>query len=206
VQTVLPALLTAAATSTLTVEGGTHNPGAPPFDFLAHAFLPLIERMGPRIEAVLDRPGFAPAGSGRCTFHITPATRLAPLTLLERGPIRRRRARALVARLARHIADRELATIRSQLGWSEAELEAVVVNDGASGSGNALLLEVESEHVTELFSGFGAIGVRAEAVAERVANEARRYLAAGVPVGPHLADQLLLPVALSRAGEVRTVA
>jgi RNA 3'-terminal phosphate cyclase (ATP) len=204
-QTVLPALLTAAAPSTLTLEGGTHNPAAPPFDFLARAFLPLIARMGPRVEAALDRPGFYPAGGGRCTFRVTPAARLAPLALLERGTIRRRRARALVARLPRQIADRELAAVRDRLGWSDAELEAVVVNGEARGPGNVLLLEVESEHVTEIVSGFGEVGVRAEVVAERAVKEARRYLAAGVPVGPHLADQLLLPLALAGGGAFRTI-
>src|ERR1700678_2402400 len=33
-QTILPALLTAAGPSTIQLEGGTHNPHAPPIDFL----------------------------------------------------------------------------------------------------------------------------------------------------------------------------
>src|SRR5262245_8861795 len=66
-QTVLPALLTAAQPSFLTLEGGTHNPHAPPFDFLARAFLPLIGRMGPSVTATLIRPGFYPAGGGQFT-------------------------------------------------------------------------------------------------------------------------------------------
>jgi RNA 3'-terminal phosphate cyclase (ATP) len=37
-QTVLPLLLTASGRSTLTLEGGTHNPFAPPFDFLVSNF------------------------------------------------------------------------------------------------------------------------------------------------------------------------
>ena len=103
------------------------------------------------------------------------------------------------------IADRELAVVRKQLGWSEAELEAVLVDEQTRGPGNALLLEIESEHITELVSGFGQVGVRAEAVAERAVRELRRYLAAGVPVGPHLADQLLLPLALAGGGTFRTL-
>ncbi len=38
-----------------------------------------------------------------------------------------------------------------------------------------------------------------------VANEAADYLAAGVPIGRHLADQLLLPMALGNGGVFRTV-
>ena len=59
-QTVLPALLTASGLSTLTLEGGTHNPMAPPFDFLANAFMPLIHRMGPSVELELKAPWFLP--------------------------------------------------------------------------------------------------------------------------------------------------
>src|SRR4051812_34278063 len=58
-QTVLPALLVGTRPSTLTLEGGTHNPFAPPLDFLENAFIPVINRMGPRIEVALERPGFA---------------------------------------------------------------------------------------------------------------------------------------------------
>jgi len=108
-------------------------------------------------------------------------------------------------RLSRQIADRELAVIRSRLGWDGDELEVVLLSEGMAGPGNVVLLSIESEHVVEVFTGFGEIGVRAEAVAERVAQEARRYLAADVPVGPHLADQLLLPMALAGGGAFRTV-
>lgn len=205
IQTVLPALLTASGPSVLTLEGGTHNPAAPPFDFLARAFLPLVQRMGPRVDAVLGCPGFYPAGGGRCVVRITPTARLEPLTLLERGAIKQRRARALVAHLPRQIADRELAVVRNRLGWSEDELEVVVVDGDTPGPGNVLLIDVESEHLTEIFCGFGEVGIRAEAVAEHAAKEARRYLAAGVPVGVHLADQLLVPLALAGAGSFRTI-
>ena len=69
----------------------------------------------------------------------------------------------------------------------------------------SLLDAFESEHVTEIFTGFGAVGVRAETVAESAVREARRYLAADVPVGPYLADQLLLPLALAGGGAFRTL-
>jgi RNA 3'-terminal phosphate cyclase (ATP) len=39
-QTVLPALCLASSSSELVLEGGTHNPHAPPFDFLERSFLP----------------------------------------------------------------------------------------------------------------------------------------------------------------------
>src|SRR5262245_1101885 len=116
-QTVLPPLLGAAGSSTIVVEGGTHNRHAPPFDFLDRAFLPLLARMGARVRATLDRPGFYPAGGGQLTVEVTPTPALAPLTLLERGAARRRRARAVVANLPAAIAHRELRVVRDQLGF-----------------------------------------------------------------------------------------
>ena len=52
-QTVLPALLIASGPSTLTLEGGTHNPLAPPFDFLARCFMPLEHLQGNTIVQIL---------------------------------------------------------------------------------------------------------------------------------------------------------
>jgi RNA 3'-terminal phosphate cyclase (ATP) len=208
-QTVLLPLAVAGAPSTVRVEGGTHNPGAPPFEFLDRAFLPLLARMGAKATATLERHGFYPAGGGQLSVEIVPAERLAPLSLLERGAVTRRRARALASHLPRRIAEQELAVVRARLGWDPAELEVEIVGAGEAagprGPGNVLLLEIESEHVTEVFTGFGEVGVRAETVGERAVHEARRYLDAGVPAGTHLADQLLVPLALARGGAFATL-
>jgi RNA 3'-terminal phosphate cyclase (ATP) len=203
-QTVLPALLTAAGPSRLSFAGGTHNPFAPPFDFLAQAFLPVIERMGPRVGAVLETPGFYPAGGGRFHVEVEPVATLGRCELLKRGEIRRVSARAMVANLPWHIAERELDVVRRGLGWEAGCLHVEEVS-ASRGPGNVLLLEIESEHVTEVFAAFGERGVRAELVAEKAVAEARRYLDAGVPVGEHLADQLLLPMALAGGGALRTL-
>ena len=66
-------------------------------------FLPLVSRLGPNVSAVLDRPGFYPAGGGRFTINIEPATKLDTLEVLERGQITRRSATAIVANLPRFI-------------------------------------------------------------------------------------------------------
>ena len=66
-QTVLPALMLASEPSRVVIEGGTHNTAAPPFDFLARTFLPLLERMGPKVLLQFERYGFYPAGGG--VFH-----------------------------------------------------------------------------------------------------------------------------------------
>jgi RNA 3'-terminal phosphate cyclase (ATP) len=209
-QTVLPALLLAEGASDLALEGGTHNPLAPPWDFLAQTYLPLVRRMGPAVETRLVRPGFYPAGGGRFTVHVQPARQLARLDLMERGELLDRHVRALVANLPRHIAQRECQTIAKKGGWGDARFSIEEVAD-SRGPGNVVLIELQFENVTEVFAAFGQIGVRAETVALRAFGEARSYLDAGVPVGSHLADQLVLPLGIgaplgSGGGIFRTMA
>ncbi|MCX5660683.1 MAG: RNA 3'-terminal phosphate cyclase [Planctomycetota bacterium] len=203
-QTVLPALLTAPGPSRLVLEGGTHNPFAPPFDFLDKAFLPLVNRMGPRVTATLDRPGFYPAGGGRFTVEIKPAKGLAGFELLERGAVVSRRARAAVANLPRQIAERELRVVERRLGWPR---ECLVVEEaqGSPGPGNIVTIELAHANVTEVFTGFGERFRSAEAVAEAAVEECRRYLGGAAPVGEYLTDQILLPLALAGAGTFRSV-
>jgi len=203
-QAILPALLTADGPSALTLEGGTHNPFAPPFDFLERAYLPLLNRMGPRVSVEIERPGFYPAGGGKFTASIEPAARLAGLDLVERGAIRAVRARALVANLAFSIAAREIAAIAELMPEIDdsSRPETVV---GSRGPGNVVMIEAESDNLTEVFTSFGERGVPAETVAKRAVDETRSYLDAGVVVGEHLADQLLLPMALAGGGALTTV-
>jgi RNA 3'-terminal phosphate cyclase (ATP) len=122
----------------------------------------------------------------------------------ERGALVGRRARAVVANLPRSIAEREIARLAHRLeGW-ESSAFSIEERAGSAGPGNIVLVEVQSEQVTEVFTGFGEKKVRAETVADRVADETLAYLEGGLPAGPHLADQLVLLLALARGGSFRT--
>jgi RNA 3'-terminal phosphate cyclase (ATP) len=206
-QTVLPALMLQRQRSALVLEGGTHNPMAPPADFLERVYLPLLARLGPRVTLTLERPGFYPAGGGKLRVEVEPlpsGSVLGGVELLERGPVVRTQATALVSNLPLHIAERELELVKRKLRWDDGRLEARD-DPRASGPGNALLLEVECAHARELVSAIGERGVRAEDVARKAVAELQRWLDADVPVGEHLADQLLLLLALAGQGAFRTL-
>ena len=196
-QTVLPPLMIAAGPSIVRIEGGTHNVHAPPYDFVERTFLPLVRRIGPRVDIELERYGFYPPGGGRFTVLIEPAIEFHRLNLPERGPIQARRARALVVNLPASMAERELSVIKEKLGLDDDELFAEI-SDNAISRGTAAMVEIESADVTELFSRIGERGVRAEVIAGKAADEAIAYLETPAPIGEHLADQLFDP---ARAGE-----
>ena len=199
-QTILPALLTASGPSEIVLEGGTHNQWAPPFDFLQRAYLPLVNRMGPRVEATLERHGFFPAGGGRILVRITPAEYLAGFDLLERGAPVARTAKVLISNLPLSIAEREAKRIVQKLSFQEQDVTIEPVE--SAGPGNIVIAEIHSENVTELTTGFGRVGASAEHVADEVVKDIRRYLMSAAPVGEYLADQILLPLGLSAAQPV----
>lgn len=201
-QTILPPLMLAAAESDITLEGGTHNAFAPPFDFLAESFLPLINRMGPQVTAALGRPGFYPAGGGSFRARVTPCAELKPLEMMDRGEIVGRSAVVLTSGLSLSIAEREREVLHKRLGWP---MESLTIKDfrASSGPGNAVVAKVQTAAITAVFTSFGEKGRGAEAVAEAVCNQVRRYISVGAPVDEHLADQLLIPIALAGAGTFR---
>lgn len=198
-QTLLPALLQAKGSSRLTLAGGTHNPLAPPWDFFAEVFLPLLQKMGARVEAKLERFGFYPAGGGLVRVEVEESPRLGRLELLEVGQERLATARILLAQIPEHVGRREAKTICAMTGWAP---ERVIVEpvQGSVGPGNVILIRLEEGTHVEVITAFGEKGVAAETVASEAVHLYRRHLGRQVPVGEYLADQLLLPLALGEGG------
>ncbi|ATQ78751.1 RNA 3'-phosphate cyclase [Massilia violaceinigra] len=198
-QTVMLALLHADGPSTVRISGGTHNPMAPPAQFLQRAYIPLLRKMGADIDIELLRSGFYPAGGGCIVATIAPCPQLQQLTLMERGERVEGYAEGIVAGLPASIALRELECVGLGMNWTGDQLRMRGL-PGEQGPGNALLITLEYEHATEVFCAFGEKMVRAETVAKDAMHEARRYIASQAAVGEHLADQLMLPMALAGGG------
>ncbi|TDM05998.1 MAG: RNA 3'-terminal phosphate cyclase [Ideonella sp. MAG2] len=195
-QTVWPALMQAAAPSTVLLSGGTHNPMAPPAHFLQRSYMPLLARLGAHCTLTLRRMGFYPAGGGEVEVTIAPAGALQPFDLLARGERQEAYAECLAPALPRNVAHRELEAVGQAMGWAQEQLRQPVVRAN-EGPGNALMLTLAHEHVTEVFTEFGSKGISAEEVATRVVQQARHYLASTAALGPYLADQWALPLALA---------
>lgn len=204
-QTLLPALLQAGGSSQVRIEGGTHNPMAPPFEFIAECFLPVLQTMGADVRVALDRHGFMQAGGGILSAEISPLKQWKRLALLERGELQSVSGRVLHAHLARRIAEREVSSSAFVLEWGRELFDIQEVPDSI-GPGNALLLKASFAHVAEISAGIAQLGKSAEAVATGAAKGLKTYLASAAPVGAHLADQLLLPMALAGEGEFSTLA
>jgi RNA 3'-terminal phosphate cyclase (ATP) len=202
-QAIVPALARQAAPSTVTITGGTHNPFAPPFEFLDEALAPQLRAIGWELGLTLHRPGFYPAGGGRLEARVGVPGALRPLALVERGARLGQHVRGVVAHIDRKVAEREVATTIDKMNWSAADGEVLVRHD-ATGPGNYLAVSVRFERVTEVMVALGERARTSEQVAGLAVSDVRAYLRSAAPASHHLCDQLLVPLALTAGGELLT--
>jgi len=200
-QTVIPPLATVAEASRVEVTGGTHVPRSPAFQYLARHWAPVVAGLGLRVRLDLVRAGFYPPGGGEARAEVQPWTRPARLLLERRGELVAIQGVAGAARLP-GVAERLGAAARERL-WEARRLESTweIVEMPAPSKGCFVLIEAVFEEGRAAFSLLGERRVRAEVLGDRVARQVLKFLDADEgAVDPHLADQLVVPLALSGGG------
>jgi RNA 3'-terminal phosphate cyclase (ATP) len=208
IQTVLPALFLADKPSTVTVTGGTHNPLAPPFDFLSETFLPAVATAGFHGSCKLVKHGFFPAGGGKITFNIRPRQINSHKTINFCEPTNKPQisARIYTAKLPENIARRQhKLLLQSKLDFKNIEHIKITDSDGP---GNCVMTRLYSELVEPIcssdrvtvFTAFGMQGKPSQEVVNEVVTLTKDFLISGAAVDCFLADQLLIYMAISKAG------
>ena len=198
-QTILPVLCLAKGDSSVVVEGGTGNSGAPPFDFLAKSYLPQISKMGPKVTLQTEVAQDAAVGLGRLKMSVESAVIFRPVSLLERGVPMQKNAMRSVVGLSGHRSGDEVDALERTLGMARESMKAE-----ETGRAGSVMLEMSYEGVTEVFTAFGRAGQSNELLAADAAKQARRYVESSAAVCEFLGDQLLLPMALAGGGRFTT--
>jgi RNA 3'-terminal phosphate cyclase (ATP) len=201
-QTLLLPLAFANSKSHLVLRGGTNVAWSPSYEYIAHVFLPTLERMGIKAQCRLNAPGFYPVGCGEITVEIFGSqgfntASLMPLKLNERGNLQRIWGNATACNLPAHIpqrmADRAGAILKSA-GFSA---DITPHRERCAGSGAGIFLTAQYENVLAGFYALGELGKPSEQVAEEVCTYLIDHYESGTPVDRYLADQLLLPMSLA---------
>lgn len=203
-QTIVPALTLAEGDSTVTVSGGTHVPWAPTFEYLARHWAAVTARLGLRVRVSLERVGFYPKGGGYVRAEVLGGGRPKPLVAGQRGALVGASGVSLVGNLPTSIAERqakELDRGLRRLGLEDAygQVGVEIAEPPAGGPGTAVYVEAVFTEGRAAFSALGKRGKPAEQVAREAVNELARFLKTDAAFDYHLADQLLLPLALAEA-------
>lgn len=203
-QTVLLPLSQAQGRSQVTVTGGTHVSWSPPYDYLEHVYLPALAPLGYRAQVTLGKWGFYPRGGGEITLHIQPhadPTQDPPVWSRPRGALKAVRIMSAAAQVGNQVTARQAKQAYNRLveaGFAPGLLHTRLLNPPSVGPGTCLFLLAEyAGGLTAGFTGYGRQGYPAERVADDAVDAFLQHHRTGASVDPHLADQLVLPMALS---------
>lgn len=201
-QTVLVPLAHGGLESHVRITGGTHVPHAPTADYLEGVYVPALRRAGLAAEIHYSQAGFFPKGGGLLEVAIERHPPVHPLDLTERGKLISLKAFVVTGSLPEHVSERGAAAVERFMKGVGRKVEVVRRELPSLNPGAAVTLAVECEGG---FAGFAALGERGkpmEAVATEPCEAFMEWWKSGAACDEHLADQLVLPMALAR-GESR---
>jgi len=197
-QTILPPLAFARSPSTLTLRGGTHVPFSPVFEYLHHVFLPSLAKLGLSASLEMRRAGYYPVGGGEIKAEIQPANCLFAPGEVKLGQLKRIVCISAVSRLPISIAERQMGAMTDSLKDLGEIGRQTVQEIPSPGTGTYAFVLAHFEGSLAGFSSLGKRGKRAEQVGQEAADALKAFLASGAVWDLHLADQLLLWLALCK--------
>jgi len=200
----LPLALRGARPSQVTLIGGTHVRWSPCYHYLADVYLPLLARIGINCRLELGAWGWYPEGGGELTAHIEPAPEgaLQGFELTRRGALVEVWGLSAASNLPMHIIERQASQLQGRLRSRHIKAEIDQMDAPSPGRGTVAFLLAQYEEVAAGFTGYGRLRYPAERVADDAFEEFDAYRRSGAPVDPHLADQILLPLALAQGGSL----
>ncbi len=186
--------------SELTLVGGTHVPWSPSFHYLSEVLLPTLRWMGVSAKAAIEKWGFYPKGGGKIQLKIDPVGELKPISLTDRGSLKRVRGISAISHLPKHVAERQREQALRKI-QRELKIEAEMITSydvPSNGPGSFVFLLAEYEKTFAAFSSLGAKGKRAEEVADEAVDSLKVFMESNGCVDPHLADQLVPFMAMAK--------
>lgn len=194
--TVYLPLALAGGCSNLSITGGTHVPWSPTYHFLSLHWLKYLELIGFDMKLHLDRAGFYPKGDGKIRVEISPVNKLKPIHLVDRGALKTISGISAVANLDFSIAERQRNQSLKRLERLSYYPKISIEKMPSRYKNTMMLLQAEFETGSGCFTALGAIGKRAEKVADEAVDDLIEYLNARGCIDKYLADQLILPLSI----------
>ena len=199
-QTVLIPLALSGGASTVTVTGGTHVPHAPTAQYVEYVYGATMAEHG--LDAIIESPeaGFFPRGGGKVTAQIAPST-FTNVDLTTRGRLQALDAYVVTSQLPSHVGERGAAAAAKELrGYRKTTVHTLDLP--SRGQGASVIVIAACDNARAGFSAIGERGKPMERVAEEACQAFAKWYRTEASCEEHLADQLVLPMALT-PGESR---
>ncbi|MCS7249858.1 MAG: RNA 3'-terminal phosphate cyclase [candidate division WOR-3 bacterium] len=197
IQAILPILFFASQPSKVILEGGTHVPFSPIFDYLENILIATIKKFSFFCNARIEKYGFYPIGGGKVSLEVEPFKKGNKNTIefLERGKLEKIKIISKVGKLNKSIAQRQVEKAYQILKNFNPEILIEEIESASPGTYTFIMAQFEN--IVAGFSSLGEIGKPAEKVAEEAAEEFLEYYQSNGVVDYYLADQLPIFIILS---------
>jgi RNA 3'-terminal phosphate cyclase (ATP) len=197
-QTIFYPLSLANKHSSIIIVGGTHVPHSPCVDYLRQQWLHFLKKIGFDAEIQTLKAGFYPRGGGEILVKINPSNPQHPLRINDRGKLIQVEGLSTVSNLDVNIAQRQQLQAGKRFLGQSIPHQISLSEIPSFGKGTMLLLVGKFEYSQCCYFGLGAIGKRAETVADEACNEFFTFLKTRGAIDEYLADQLIIPLALTK--------
>ena len=206
--TVLLPLIFSRGPSHLEIKGGTHVPFSPPFNHVRQVYLPMMHKVGVIARADMQRAGYYPTGGGHITVDIEPKRQTRSWAETDRGELLAVTCISGVSNVPGDVISRQVRAAVNNVrdiapGVDVEESETILPSQG---QGTFVFIKAESERCLAGFSALGERSKRAEQVADSACDEFEQYVSSGAVLDKHLADQIILPMALAEGTSQFTTA
>lgn len=200
-QTIIPPLAFADRPSEVRIIGGTDVPWSPPADYFRHVFIPAIRAFGVDASMEVKRRGHYPRGGGEVVLRVSPVRALSPVRSIERGMVQAVRGVSFCTNLPSHVASRQAASAERILkagGYANVRIASEALSEAGGSPGSGIALWAETGGAFRVGAdAMGAREKRAEEVGAEAANKLTGELHSGMACDRHLADMIIIYMALA---------
>lgn len=194
-QACLLALVSRPTKVDLVVQGGTDVPMAPPLSYCDHVLLPLLAKIGYRVEMKVGARGFYPEGGGRVTVHAKGGD-LRSFEVLDVMRPHKIEGVAFSQNLPEQVT-RRMANESKRLLLDIGPVNIKVEESKGNSTGAGLVLFADLGRTVLGSSCLGERGMPSELVARKAVDDLRAELH-GATLDVHAADQMLPYLALAQ--------
>jgi RNA 3'-terminal phosphate cyclase (ATP) len=196
-QTLIPPLSTAEEKSNLVVSGGTHVPWSPPYHYFEQVFAAVINRLGFKCHPAIRHWGWYPKGGGEIQVRVQPRESLKSMFLDKPFELRHVSGLSASSKLPEHVRVRQKKQVQMRLQQVGVTSEIELLDIPAMNPGSLVFLCAQGKNSFAGFSALGARGKPAEQVADEAAEALICFLDGEAALDPHLADQILIYLAVT---------
>lgn len=190
-QTCILASLKSKESMTIKLRGGSDVKWAPSWDYFYYVFLPLIKKIGIKVDAKLTRRGYYPIGGGEAEITINPNTDIKQLKFNEKQIFSDIKGIIHVSGLPEHISTRIKHAAIKELLKNNFKADIKIEQTTSSSPGTGLTLWVESKDTVLGSTVLGERGITSEQVGQKAANNILNEIISDANLDVHAFDQLL---------------